>query len=163
MSKLAAVLSTIVSLALPAVAGAHHSAQHPTTDPVTLALALAERYWQAVPCDGKVTIGTSALEPATVEVGAGVGHVAMWAPVGGCIVTLNTGYWPNWRSDDALFQLLCDGMTHEAGHLLGYGVDGQSDPASIKYPQIETTTPNYSAVPECQHVTLWYGRERLVG
>jgi hypothetical protein len=160
----------VVALLLlaPAAAAAHAAhhrpVHHPTTDPVTLAISLAERYWRVKPCGGNITVEASTTQPALVE-GQHFGPALMWATVGSCAFTIDTYYWPSWEYDDIWFHWFCDGITHELGHLapLDHSDVGQANPASIEYPLLEPGSANFDAVPECRHVTLWYGHERVVG
>lgn len=69
--------------------------------------------------------------------------------------------WGSWHQDDASFQWFCDAMTHEVGHLFGELDAGQTNPFSITYPLLSTTSPNLNSVPECRNVTLHYGAEEI--
>lgn len=124
-----------------------------TTNPVTLAVQLAERYWHIKPCSGHIQIEANEAQPSLVE-GPRFGPALMWAHVGSCTFTIDTHYWPSWQYDDAYFQWFCDGVVHELGHLapLDHSDIGQTDPASIEYPLLEPSSANYSSVPECRHV-----------
>ena len=140
---------------------------HPTTNPVALALKLAERYWHGVPTCGTPVIVTSphqlpnsdyenvtSLEPADSV-------VEMWTEVQSCTITINASLWGSWHQDDESFQWFCDAMTHEVGHLFGHLDSGQTDPSSIAYPFLDSTSPNFNSVPDCQAVTLRYGSEEI--
>ena len=144
-----------------------------TTDPVAFSVRLAERYWHAVPCRRNIAV-TSSLAAPPAPAGTIAGAWSTWeSPLGpqsdaaspasytDCTITLNGNMWPNWQIDDAAFHLLCDLMTHEVGHFVGYGDEGQPDPRQITYPVLGINAPNYNSVPECKHVTLWFDHLRL--
>lgn len=139
----------------------------PTTDPVTLAVKLAERYWHSVPACGTPAVvmsprqlpnsvyeSTTSPEPANSV-------VEMWTEVQSCTITINASVWGSWHEDDESFQWFCDSMTHEVGHLFGHLDGGQTDPSSITYPFLNGTSPNFNSVPECRAVTLHYGPEEI--
>jgi hypothetical protein len=153
---------------------AHKPAHHPTTDPVTLAVKLAEQYWGATPCDGVITVDSSATVPTQLAGGTAgdaaleEGQVSdMWStfapstslPYTGCVTTLDSHIWPGWRKMDLAFQEFCDGITHEVGHFLGHEDTGQENPDSIEYPVLSLS--NFNSVPQCRGITLWYGREPI--
>jgi hypothetical protein len=173
MARLLIPLILAATLLLPASAGARGDrSQHPhassaTTDPVALAVRLAEQYWHGVPACGAPTIVTSpdqlpdsdyetvtSPEPADSV-------VEMWTEVQDCTITINASLWPGWRQDDESFQWFCDAMTHEVGHLFGHLDAGQTNPASIVYPFLDAASPNFNSVPECRAVTLQYGPEQI--
>jgi hypothetical protein len=173
MARLLIPLILAATLLLPASAAArgdrsrHPHASSATTDPVALAVRLAEQYWHGVPACGAPTIVTSpdqlpdsdyetvtSPEPADSV-------VEMWTEVQDCTITINASLWPGWRQDDESFQWFCDAMTHEVGHLFGHLDAGQTNPASIVYPFLDATSPNFSSVPECRAVTLQYGSEQI--
>lgn len=157
---------------------AHRAVQHPTTDPVTLALKLGEEYWHATPCDGDIALGASAEEPTGVEAGVLESQLAdpnsptildAWTSYEGeapvfmhCVITLNAQLWPSWEADDEEFHWFCDVMTHELGHLFGHGDDGQSNPRSIEYPALGVTAANFDSVPECRHVRTYLGGRPII-
>jgi hypothetical protein len=146
-------------------AGAHE-AHHATTDPVTLALALGEKYWGVAPCEGRISVSASSQEPVGAEgpLPASEAAISMWATLGSCSFTINSRLWPNWEADDIYFQLFCDEVTHELGHLAPLDRrDDTPSPTSIEYGVIETTSPNYNAVPQCKGQALWYGPLRFTG
>lgn len=154
-----AVILGSLPFAFPSLASA--TPGHATTDPVALALKLAERYWHAAPCGGRITVVSSRMEPAEVDVGSEPrGRVLMWTALDSCTITVLAHDWPSWPADDEQFQWFCDGITHELGHVLGISDDGQTDPTAITYPRIEPGSPNYNSVSECRHVMLWYGGHR---
>jgi hypothetical protein len=148
-------------------ADAHNWIQHATTDPVALSLKLAERYWHHVPACGTPTIATaphqlpdSAYEPVSGPEPENSVAV-MWTEVQTCTITLNMSVWGSWHQDDESFQWFCDAMTHEVGHLFGELDTGQTNPSSITYPLLSTTSPNLNSVPECRNVALHYGAEEI--
>lgn len=97
-------------------------------DRVTVALAVAEAYWNAVPCGGDVTI-------ALVPMDASYNAVATWTnPVSdygdpalnvGCRIDLNPRNLTRWRK-------LCTVVVHEVGHLTGH--PHVSDPRDVMTP-----------------------------
>jgi hypothetical protein len=148
-------------------AKARKATQRPTTNPVALALKLAERYWHGVPACGTPTIVTSphqlpdaAYESVTSPEPTD-SVVEMWTEVQNCTITINASLWPSWRQDDEFFQWFCDAMTHEVGHLFGHLDSGQTNPSAITYPFLNATSPNFDSVPECRAVTLHYGTEEI--
>ncbi len=175
-----------VALLLPASAAAHVRRPHashttapqtsagvakarirPTTNPVALALKLAERYWHGAPRCGTPAVvmsphqlPNSAYEPTTSPEPAN-SVVEMWTEVQRCTITINASQWGSWHEDDESFQWFCDSMTHEVGHLFGHLDGGQTDPSSITYPFLNGTSPNFDSVPECRAVTLQYGPEEI--
>jgi hypothetical protein len=138
-----------------------------STDPVALSLKLAEQYWHGVPACGTPTIVTSAqqlpnsaYETVTSPEPAN-SVVEMWTEVQKCTITINASLWPSWRADDESFQWFCDAMTHEVGHLFGHPDGGQTNPALITYPFLNGTSPNFNSVPQCEHVSLQYGAQKI--
>jgi hypothetical protein len=164
-------LTLSAALLLPAYASAETSTskapQRPTTNPVALALALAERYWHGAPACGAPTIRTSPAQLAssayesTTSPEPKSSVVEMWTETQRCTITINASLWPGWHQDDEFFQWFCDAMTHEVGHLFGHPDSGQTNPASITYPFLTSASPNFNSVPECQAVTLQYGSEQI--
>jgi len=138
-----------------------------STSPVALAVRLAERYWGGTPACGTPRILSSAHElpaaryEATTGPEPGGGVVEMWTVVPACTITINTSIWGSWRQDDESFQWFCDAMTHEVGHLFGHADGGQTDPASVTYPFLDGTSPNFDSVPQCRNVTLRYGADEI--
>jgi hypothetical protein len=146
---------------------AHKAIRRPTTNPVKLAVRLAERYWHGVPACGTPTIVTrpdqlpdSDYETVTSPEPAD-SVVEMWTEVQDCTITINASVWRSWRQDDESFQWFCDAMTHEVGHLFGHLDSGQTNPASITYPFLSSTSPNFNSVPECENVPLQYGSQEI--
>jgi hypothetical protein len=170
LSALLLSLALAAALLLPASAlAAVPKPQRPSTDPVALALALAERYWHGRPACGTPTILTSAHQlpdsayESTTSPEPASAVVEMWTETQKCTITINTSLWPGWHEDDEFFQWFCDAMTHEVGHLFGHADGGQTDPASITYPFLSSTSANFDSVPECRAVTLQYGAQQIRG
>ena len=138
------------------VADAHKPVQHATTDPLALSVKLAERYWHHVPACGTPTIASAPhqLPDSDYEPVSGPepeNSVAeMWTEVRTCTITINMSVWGSWHQDDASFQWFCDAMTHEVGHLFGELDAGQTNPFSITYPLLSTTSPNLNSSPRVQ-------------
>ncbi len=110
-----------------------HSALHGLADrgPVALATAVAESYWNAVPCGGQITVLTnlpvpSSLEPSTdgwVTFESSLGENDLQAPASTytqCTISLAHWQWPTRSSMFADWNMFCLTMTHEVGHLLGH-------------------------------------------
>jgi hypothetical protein len=57
--------------------------------------------------------------------------------------------------------VFCDAMTHEIGHLFGHLDSGQTNPSSITYPFLSSTSPNLNSVAECKNVALRYGSQEF--
>ncbi len=186
MARLLLPVILATTLLLPAPAGAHGDRSHhshassttrrqagagvpapSTTNPVALSLQLAEQYWHGVPACGTPKIAMSAHQLPNSEYETVTSPepnnsvVEMWTEVQKCTITINASLWPNWHLDDENFQWFCDAMTHEVGHLFGHLDSGQSNPASITYPFLDGTSPNFNSVPECRGVTLQYGSEEI--
>jgi hypothetical protein len=167
MARLLLPVILATTLLLPATAAAHKPAGHPSTNPVALSLKLAEQYWHGVPACGTPTIVTSAHQLPNAEYETVTSPepadsvVEMWTEVQNCTITINASLWPNWHEDDESFQWFCDAMTHEVGHLFGHLDSGQTDPASITYPFLDGTSPNFNSVPQCRNVVLQYGSEKI--
>jgi hypothetical protein len=163
----AAAARTVRRRASIARATAHKPLQRPTTNPVALSLKLAERYWHGVPACGTPTIVTSLKQLPTSDYETVTSPepedsvVEMWTEVQSCTITINASLWPSWHQDDEFFQWFCDAMTHEVGHLFGHLDSGQTNPSSITYPFLDSTSPNFDSVPECRGVSLQYGTEEI--
>jgi hypothetical protein len=168
MARLLLLVMIATTLLLSASAGAHSGPSHAlTTNPVALSLKLAERYWHGVPACGIPRILTSAhqlpnssYETVTSPEPAN-SVVEMWTEVQKCTITINASLWGSWRQDDEFFQWFCDAMTHEVGHLFGHLDSGQTNPSSIIYPFLSSTSPNFNSVPECKNVVLQYGSREI--
>jgi hypothetical protein len=164
-------LTLSAALLLPAYASAATSTskapQRPTTNPVALALTLAERYWHGTPACGTPAIRTSSAQlpssayESTTSPEPKSSVVEMWTETQKCTITINTSLWPSWHQDDEFFQWFCDAMTHEVGHLFGHPDSGQTNPASITYPFLDGVSPNFNSVSECKNVALQYGSQEI--
>ena len=153
MPRLLSVLLLATALALPASAGAQ-GAQSPSPHastasqhgpsarqaslaklarrgPAVLATAVAERYWNAVPCGGQITVLTNMAVPAVMESGtdawvtfnSSLGQNDLEAPAGTytqCTISLAHWQWPTRKAMDSDWNMFCLTITHEVGHLLGH-------------------------------------------
>jgi hypothetical protein len=99
--------------------------------PVMLAVAVAESYWNAVPCGGQITVLTdlpvpSSLEPTTdgwVTFDSSLGENDLEAPAGTytqCTISLAHWQWPTRKAMIDDWNMFCLTVTHEVGHLLGH-------------------------------------------
>jgi hypothetical protein len=164
----ATVTLVVVLLLVPAsLAQARKPVERSTTNPVALALKLAEAYWHGTPACGTPLVLTSANQLANSAYEPTTGPeparsvVEMWTELQTCTITINASQWGSWHEDDESFQWFCDAMTHEVGHLFGHLDGGQTNPASITYPFLDGRSPNFNAVPECRDVTLRYGPDEI--
>ena len=135
----AALLAT--ALVVPATAGAAQRAKPPT--PVSVAAAVGERYWGAVPCNGQITVlaqralpaGSDPTTDAWVTFDSPLGANNLAAPASSyshCTIELARWRWPTAASMRADWGMLCMTMTHELGHLLGRQHDAA--PGSVMAP-----------------------------
>jgi Matrixin len=99
--------------------------------PVALAVAVAERYWNAVPCGGQLLVLANRAVPASLESGtdawvtfnSALGQNNLEAPAAGytqCTISLAHWQWPTESSMNSDWNMFCLTVTHEVGHLLGY-------------------------------------------
>jgi hypothetical protein len=115
----------------------HASARRPALgklaagNPVTIATAVAKRFWGAVPCGGQIKVLAgmplpAGLEPTTdgwVTFNSSLGPNNLQAPAGTftqCTISLAFWQWPVRRAMESDWNMFCLTVIHEIGHLLGY-------------------------------------------
>jgi hypothetical protein len=100
-------------------------------NPVTMAAAVAERFWDAVPCGGQIKIiagsrlapGLQAGTDAWVTFSSSLGADNLDAPAStysACTISLARWQWANWTAMEGNWGMFCLTVTHEMGHLLGH-------------------------------------------
>jgi hypothetical protein len=100
-------------------------------DPVTLAAAVAERFWRAVPCGGQVTVLANmplfpGLDPSTdgwAMFNSSLGPNDLQAPASTytqCTISLAHWRWPTLAAINSDWNMFCLTVIHEMGHLLGH-------------------------------------------
>jgi matrixin len=141
LRPLLTVAVLVAALVLPATASAAHRTKPPT--PMSVAAAVGERYWGAVPCNGQIQVLAqrplpTGLDPTTnawVTFDSPLGANNLAAPAGSyshCTISLARRRWPTAASMRADWGMLCMTMTHELGHLLGRQHD--TTPGSVMAP-----------------------------
>lgn len=100
-------------------------------NPAVRATAVAERFWNAVPCGGEISvlIGRPTFpgaEPGTdgwVTFDSSLGLNDLQAPATTytqCTISLAHWQWPTQKAIESDWNMFCLTVTHEMGHLLGY-------------------------------------------
>jgi len=124
-------LFAATALATLAVAPATAAATTGAVSPIARATSIAERYWGAVPCHGRIRILTQQPTPAVlgqdanawVMFSSSLGANNLGAPAStytNCRIALGSYRWPTAASMVQDWDMMCMTMTHEFGHLLGH-------------------------------------------
>jgi Matrixin len=151
-----AVAVLLPALGVPTAAGAVQT--HPTVratqlSPVSVAVAVGERYWGAEPCKGQIAFLTQRPAVATadgtadawVTFDSSLGANDLAAPASSytnCTMAFGGSRWPTSASMLQDWDIFCTTMIHELGHLLGHSHD--STPGSVMAPVFT----DYSNVPK---------------
>jgi Matrixin len=121
----------------------HSARQNARRNPVTVATAVAERYWRATPCGGKIAVSAYAtLAPgldsttdgwATFISALGLNNPdAPASTYSHCTISLARWDWPTRKSIEADWGMFCLTVIHEMGHLLGH--PHSATPGSVMAP-----------------------------
>ena len=140
MSPIARILAVLLVAAAVSPAAAIAA---PRPAPVARAVAVAARFWGAVPCANQVRIltgrpvptGLQADSDAWVTFDSALGANDLSAPAStfsACTVSLGSTRWPTSASMVTDWDMLCMTMVHEMGHLLGRPHDDA--PGSVMAP-----------------------------
>lgn len=153
-TRLFAAAAIAAVLAVPASAGAAQRVSKARTpasrvtkartpiavSPLSLAATVAQRYWKATPCGGRITFVTQqplapGIDPETdawVTFDSPLGANDLAAPAAGytnCTIAFARWRWPTSATMRADWEMFCLTMTHEMGHLVGRAHD--SAPGSV--------------------------------
>jgi len=141
--RILAAAAIVAGLTAPATAdaaqrGAHsrpkpaHTVVSPSRAPTPLkaAVAVGRRYWGAMPCRGNIKLvaqrplapGVHPSTDAWVTFGSSLGANNLAAPPASyttCVIALARWRWPTSASMSEDWDMLCNTVIHEMGHLLG--------------------------------------------
>jgi hypothetical protein len=110
---------------------------------MTTAIAVADRYWNASPCNGDVALTWWAYSPKTEEARAfWTNPLAFYgAPElnTACAIVFNSQAWLPWPR-------FCTVVVHEYGHLTGH--PHSDDPRDVMAPTTRLTLPACAAIPD---------------
>lgn len=149
-------------------------------NPVAVALLDGSRYWGNVPCHNDLHIirttyyPTGPVDAGPIQTGVEQensteiisAYTSFNTPEGEnnesanpsfythCIITIIDSYNETIKeiihSEEEEFQIFCDLITHELGHLFGHSDTGQTNTHLITYPLLGEDQPNYNSVPQCR-------------